>query len=110
MPKVHAEIIRAPRAVDQPPHPGRTAAGAPVLAYARARTGEGAAVRLVRADADILPFGPGSFDYVLCCLTLHHLAPAEAVAALAGWARVARRAVVVVDLERSWLGYVGTWL
>jgi len=83
---------------------------APVLAYAGARTAEESAVRLVRADADALPFGPGSFDYVLCCLTLHHLAPAEAVAALAGWARVARRAVVVVDLERSWLGYVGTWL
>jgi ubiquinone/menaquinone biosynthesis C-methylase UbiE len=83
---------------------------APVLAYAGARIRGESAVRLVRADADALPFGPGSFDYVLCCLTLHHLAPAEAVAALAGWAQVARRAVVVVDLERSWPGYVGTWL
>jgi ubiquinone/menaquinone biosynthesis C-methylase UbiE len=83
---------------------------APVLAYAGARSRDEAAIRLVRAEADALPFGPGSFDYVLCCLTLHHLTPSEAVAALAAWAQVARQAVVVIDLERSWPGYLGTWL
>jgi SAM-dependent methyltransferase len=83
---------------------------APVLAYARARVRDESAVRLVRGAGDALPFRPRSFDYVLCCLTLHHLAPAEAVAALAAWAGVAHRGVLVADLERSWPGYVGTWL
>jgi ubiquinone/menaquinone biosynthesis C-methylase UbiE len=54
----------------------------------------------VVADAFRLPFGPGAFDYVFCSLFLHHFADEEVVKLLAAFARVARRGVVVNDLER----------
>ena len=49
-------------------------------------------------------------NFAVCALTLHHLPPADAAAALAELGRVARHGVLVVDLERSWPAYVGTWL
>lgn len=83
---------------------------APVLACATDQARGRRALRLVRADAAALPFPAVTFDYALCALTLHHLTPSGAVATLAELARVARRGVLVADLERSWPGYVGTWL
>jgi hypothetical protein len=47
---------------------------------------------------------------VTCALALHHFPPGEAVAVLRELARVARRAWVVVDLERSFPAYVGALL
>jgi ubiquinone/menaquinone biosynthesis C-methylase UbiE len=84
--------------------------GAQVLAHARAEAAAEPGLRLLRGDAVALPFPHGSFDYVLCSLSLHHLTPPAAVAALAEMAAVARRALLVVDLERSWAGFLGTWL
>src|SRR4051794_25846355 len=83
---------------------------AQVVAYAAEQTRGESAVRLVHAEADALPFHDAAFDFAVCALTLHHLSPPEAVATLAALARVARRGVLVVDLERSWPGYVATWL
>jgi ubiquinone/menaquinone biosynthesis C-methylase UbiE len=54
----------------------------------------------VAADAFQLPFSDGSFDYVYCSLFLHHFEDKEIVELLRGFRRVARRAVVVVDLHR----------
>jgi SAM-dependent methyltransferase len=83
---------------------------AQVIAYAAQQTRGHAAIRLVRGDGRALPFADGAFDYAICALTLHHLAPPDAVTALAALARVARRGMVVVDLERGWPGYAATWL
>ena len=54
----------------------------------------------VAADAFHLPFAARSMDYVYCSLFLHHFSDDEIVRLLTGFAQVARRGVVVVDLER----------
>ncbi len=62
-------------------------------------------VPIVRGDALALPFADASVDYLTCNLFLHHLEEADAVAALAEMARVARRGVVVCDLLRRRRAY-----
>jgi ubiquinone/menaquinone biosynthesis C-methylase UbiE len=70
----------------------------------------GTSVTMVEGDALSLPWRDRSFDVVCCCLALHHFPPQQAVQALREFVRVASRAVVVIDLERSYLAYAGTWL
>jgi ubiquinone/menaquinone biosynthesis C-methylase UbiE len=79
-------------------------------ALARRACGGDPAIRVVRADATALPLGPGSADVVHAALTLHHLEPEAAVAALAEMARVARGRVVVNDLARSRIALALVWL
>ena len=67
-------------------------------------------VEFVVADARRLPFDEGSFDIATCSLVLHHLEPDDAVLMLKEMRRVARRGVVVNDLVRSWVGYLGARL
>jgi SAM-dependent methyltransferase len=57
------------------------------------------------ADAFRLPFAPASFDYVFSSLFLHHFTDEQVVALLAGFGNVARRGVLVVDLERRAIPY-----
>lgn len=66
-------------------------------------------VRFARGDAlrDELPVG---IDVMLCTLFLHHLAERDAIALLGRLGRAARRAVVVSDLRRTWLGGVFAWV
>lgn len=71
-----------------------------VLRIARAAAA-GTGVEIVEADASALPFDDGAFDVVHCSLLLHHLDPRQAVAALAEMRRVARRGVVLNDLQRG---------
>jgi ubiquinone/menaquinone biosynthesis C-methylase UbiE len=59
------------------------------------------------ADARRLPFADSSFDVATCSLLLHHLEPDDAVRMLGEMRRVARRGVIVNDLVRSWVGYLG---
>lgn len=62
----------------------------------------------VRADALKLPFADDSFDYVICSLFTHHLTDAQISCVLPEMFRVARRRVIVIDLQRSvraWLLY-----
>lgn len=80
-----------------------------VLAEAR-RVARREPIDLVVGDARSLPYPARSFDLVTCCLALHHFPPAEATRVLAELWRVARRAVVVVDLVRGYPAYVGTVL
>lgn len=57
----------------------------------------------VAADARALPFPDCSFDFVSVSLLLHHFADKEAVQVLQRLGRIARRAVLINDLERHWL-------
>ncbi len=59
------------------------------------------------ADARRLPFDDGAFDVATCSLLLHHLEPEDAAATLKEMRRVAWRGVIVNDLVRSWVGYLG---
>ena len=56
-------------------------------------------------DAFRLPFRPGSFDYVFCSLFLHHFQDKEVVRLLRDFGEVARKAVLVIDLERNPIPY-----
>jgi ubiquinone/menaquinone biosynthesis C-methylase UbiE len=64
-------------------------------------------VKFAVADARRLPFADDSFDVATCSLVLHHLEPDDAVRVLKEMRRVARRGVIVNDLVRSWVGYLG---
>src|SRR5581483_4271792 len=56
----------------------------------------------VVADAMALPFSDFSFDVVSCSLFVHHLEPGEVVRFVREALRVARVAVLINDLRRSW--------
>jgi SAM-dependent methyltransferase len=56
-------------------------------------------------DAFRLPLPPASFDYVFCSLFLHHFTDDQVVALLKSFGEVARRAVLVIDLERNPIAY-----
>jgi 2-polyprenyl-3-methyl-5-hydroxy-6-metoxy-1,4-benzoquinol methylase len=61
------------------------------------------------ADATALPLGPASVDVVVCGQFLHHLTAPAIVALLRQLGAVARCAVVLGDLRRSWLAAAGLW-
>ena len=62
------------------------------------------------ADVRRLPFADASVDVVTCSQLLHHFTDEEVAAVLGELQRVARRAVVVSDLRRSWIAAIGFWL
>ena len=55
------------------------------------------------ADAFHLPFRPAAFDFVFCSLFLHHFTDAQVRELLTAFGAVARRAVLVIDLQRHWI-------
>ena len=59
----------------------------------------------IAGDAFRMPFRKGIFDYVFCSLFLHHFTDEEVVALLTGFGEVARKAVLVIDLERHPIPY-----
>jgi len=59
----------------------------------------------VAADAFALPFKSKSFDYVFCSLFLHHFTGEEIVMLLRGFGGIAKRKVLVIDLERNPVAY-----
>jgi SAM-dependent methyltransferase len=85
------EIIDAAHALD------RSLAGQPNLS-------------LAVADGRALPFPDRAFDIAHASLVLHHLERDDAIALLRELGRVARIGVVVNDLQRGWLGWLGAWL
>ena len=70
------------------------------LDYARRRSGEAPEIEWRTADAFELPFAPASFDLVTASLFLHHFTHDDAVRLLVSFRRLARRAVLINDLER----------
>ena len=68
------------------------------------------AIRLSVGDGRALAQPDRSFDVVHSSMVIHHLEPDEAVAFLREMARVAARGVIVNDLVRSRLGWIGAWL
>jgi len=72
---------------------------------ARAATRHEPAIEIVRGDALDPPFGPGSFDYALSSMFLHHLSDDDAATVLAAMGRVARRGIVAADLLRHARAY-----
>jgi len=60
----------------------------------------------VVADAIAMPFREQSFDFVFCSLLLHHFPHPRAVALVGELLRLARRALIVMDLERHPLAYL----
>jgi SAM-dependent methyltransferase len=81
-----------------------------ILGIARERVAEYPEITLTRADVRDLPFADRTFDLALLSLTLHHLEDDDQVKALQELGRVARRGVVVGELERGWPGYLGAKL
>ena len=67
-------------------------------------------IQLRVADGRSLPFENGAFDVAHASLVLHHVADDEAVAFLGELSRVARVGVVVNDLTRGTLPWLGAWL
>jgi SAM-dependent methyltransferase len=67
---------------------------------------EGAPHPKLLADAFHLPFARESFDLVLSSLFLHHFEDAQVTALLESFYAVARRAMVICDLERHILPYL----
>jgi ubiquinone/menaquinone biosynthesis C-methylase UbiE len=61
-------------------------------------------------DGRSLPYPDGSFDVVHCSLVVHHCTPDEAVTLFHEMARVTRLGVVVNDLDRRRLGWIGAVL
>lgn len=61
-------------------------------------------------DGRSLPYPDRSFDVTHASLVLHHLGPDAAVELLREMARVARLGVVINDLDRGLLGWLGAWL
>ncbi|SNB45981.1 methyltransferase domain-containing protein [Geobacter sp. DSM 9736] len=72
------------------------------VGIARKKTGHIPEIRIAVADGLDLPYPDRSFDYVICCKTLHHFADEEAVQLIRETARVARRGYLILDLRRSW--------
>jgi ubiquinone/menaquinone biosynthesis C-methylase UbiE len=65
---------------------------------------------LALADGRGLPWPDGAFDAAHSSMVIHHLEPDEAVAFLRELRRVSRRGIVVNDLARGRLNWVGAWL
>src|SRR6185295_2058128 len=62
-------------------------------------------LKIVRADALDPAFQDGSFDYVLTNMFMHHLDDDVAVQLLKQMDRLARRGILVADLERDRAAY-----
>lgn len=80
------------------------------LQVARAASAAFPEITIESADALALPYADGEFDIALLCLTLHHFDDAGQRKVLRELARVARRAVIVSELERNSMNYAGARL
>lgn len=80
-----------------------------ILDVARERVGGRPELRLGHTAGDRLSYGDGAFDVVHASLVLHHLEPLAAVRLLSEMARTSSLGVIVNDLDRRRLGWIGAW-
>jgi SAM-dependent methyltransferase len=64
-------------------------------------------ISLLQADALCMPFKPGQFDYIVSSLVLHHFSPNQLVDLLQQCYALAARSVIMTDLARGWLPFLG---
>jgi SAM-dependent methyltransferase len=76
----------------------------------RPAVGRTVGLELAVADGRGLPYPDGAFDVAHASMVVHHLAPDEVVAFLRELRRVARAGIVVNDLVRGQLAWLGGWL
>jgi SAM-dependent methyltransferase len=69
-----------------------------------------AGLTLSLADGRGLPWPDGAFDVAHSSMVLHHLEPEDAVRFLRELRRVSRRGIVVNDLARGRLYWIGAWI
>jgi SAM-dependent methyltransferase len=67
-------------------------------------------LQLAVADGRDLPYDDRSFDVAHTSMVLHHLDPEAAVALVGEMRRVARLGIIVNDLTRGRLAWIGAWL
>jgi SAM-dependent methyltransferase len=79
-----------------------------VLAIARRNLAHASRVSFLQADVRALPLADASVDVSHASLLLHHLDPADVVAALREMRRVARTGVVINDLRRGRIAFLLT--
>jgi SAM-dependent methyltransferase len=77
----------------------------PVTAAAAGKEAADPRLRIVQADVFDLPFEPGSFDYALTAMFLHHLDDDAIVQVLRRMDSLATRGVIVADLLRHYRAY-----
>ena len=78
-----------------------------MLELARRRCRDYPEITIERADALGLPYAADSFDAAMLSLALHHFEGDDQLHVLREMARVSRQWVLVNDLERTTLNYVG---
>ena len=61
----------------------------------------------VQGDAFQLPFADGAFDYAISSLFFHHLTDHQIPIVLKEMSRVSRRGLVVIDLHRDIVAFIG---
>ena len=81
-----------------------------ILALARKQVAGRPDITLAGYDAREVPLPDGSFDIVLCSLSLHHFPPDDAVRTLREMDRLAVSGFILNDLRRGRLGYVAAWV
>ena len=102
-------IVRWARRVGRPVRVIVLDRDATMLALARRRTARFPEIALVCGDATALPLRPGAADVAVAALTLHHMTPDDAAAAL-GAMSAAAPVVVVNDLLRTPTSLALVWL
>jgi 2-polyprenyl-3-methyl-5-hydroxy-6-metoxy-1,4-benzoquinol methylase len=80
-----------------------------ILAEARRTLAGVPGVTFSVCDARAVPFPDGSFDVVLCSLSLHHFTPGEAVQVLREMNRLSRTGFILNDIRRCLAGFVAAW-
>jgi SAM-dependent methyltransferase len=78
-----------------------------ILRIARESVAGWKEIHIEQADLRNLPYPPGSFDLVLCSLTLHHFSEADVVAILRRIHDIARGGYIINDLRRN---RIASWL
>jgi SAM-dependent methyltransferase len=79
-------------------------------ALARQHCARAPEITVIQGDATALPLREGGVDVAVSVLTVHHLDPDGAATMLAEMRAAARVAIVVNDLLRGRLSWLGAWL